>query len=68
MLVWLSGDDSCPVRGENERIMVWPHLGSHSVLEVSASCPPGSPVGDERTMQVTSWDKERKILTDRFLN
>lgn len=28
VLVWLSGDDSCPVRGEDERITVWPHLGS----------------------------------------
>lgn len=40
VLVWLSGNYSCPVSGENERIMVSPHLGSYSMLEVSVPCPP----------------------------
>lgn len=35
--IWLSGNDSCPISGENERIRVWPHLKSYSVLEVSVS-------------------------------
>lgn len=40
VLVWLSGNYSCPVSEENKRIMVSPHLGSYSMLEVSVSCPP----------------------------
>lgn len=37
MLTWLSGNDPCPLSGENERSTVWPHLTSCAVLEVSVS-------------------------------